>query len=98
MKLNLAKIIFFAKKGEKLQSFYVDILKLEILEELKFDWLLLKGGNCKIGLHKIGDQYRIETRHESGFNSNTKIVFEIDEDIHKIREQLLKANVTMREV
>jgi catechol-2,3-dioxygenase len=81
MKLNLDTIIVFVQNVEKLKSFYIDILKLDIVEETKSEWLLLKASNCKIGLHKIGDQYLDNNKEEFKFHNNTKIVFEVDEDI-----------------
>jgi len=38
MKLNLNTIILFVKDVNRLKSFYVDILKLEIVEEAQTDW------------------------------------------------------------
>ena len=81
-----------------LKQFYVDTLKLEIIEEFKSDWLLLKAGNYKIGLHKIGKQYLNTNKGSFTFDNNTKIVFEIDENIYEIREQLIKKNVTLQNV
>ncbi len=57
MKLNLDTIIIFVRNVDELKLFYVDVLGLELIEELKLDWVLLKAGNCKIGLRKIGQQY-----------------------------------------
>ncbi len=98
MKLKLETIIIFVQNVDKLKTFYVDILKLDIVEESKSQWLLLKAGNCSIGLHKIGEQYLDSNQAEFKFDNNTKIVFEIDENIHMIREQLIKENVSLREV
>ena len=78
MKLNLDTIILFVQNVDKLRSFYVDTLKLEIIEETNSAWLLLKAGNCNIGLHKIGDEYQENSKGEVRFHNNTKIVF-----IHK---------------
>lgn len=98
MKLNLDSIIIFVQDVGKLKHFYVDILKLELLEESTSEWLLLKAGDCKIGLHKIGDQYLENPKGESKFDNNTKLVFEIDQDINHFREVLLKQNVLLKEV
>lgn len=96
MKLNLDSIIIFVQDVDKLKLFYVDILKLDILEESKSEWLLLKAGNCRIGLHKIGDQYLEKDAFK--IDNNTKLVFEIDHDINEFREILLKQNVSLKEV
>lgn len=98
MKINLDTIILFAQSVDKLKSFYVDILQLEMLEESKSEWLLLKAGNCNIGLHKMGDQYTNKHQGEFKQDNNIKIVFQIDDDIHIIREQLLHKKIIMREV
>lgn len=98
MKLNLDTIILFVQSVDKLKLFYVNILKLDIVEEIESEWLLLKAGNCKIGLHKIGEQFLDGNKTEFKFDNNTKIVFEIAEDINKIREHLLGKKISMREV
>lgn len=98
MKLNFDSIIMFVEDVEKLKLFYVDILKLEIVEELPSEWLLLKAGNSNIGLHKIGKEYLDNSEGELKFHSNTKIVFETGEDIHQLREQLLNKGVKLKEI
>ncbi len=98
MKLNVDTIIIFVQNVDKLKSFYVDILQLDILEESQSEWLLLKAGNSKIGLHKIGDQYLDKSKGQFKFDNNTKIVFEVDEDINKVREQLVNQKVIMKEI
>lgn len=98
MKLNFETLIIFVQDVDKLKSFYVDILKLEVLEEFESEWLLLGSGNCKIGLHKIGAQYLEEGAAPFKFDNNTKVVFEIDEDIHQVRTTLLSEGVSMKEV
>ncbi|MES2778196.1 MAG: VOC family protein [Bacteroidota bacterium] len=98
MKLHLDSIIIFVQDVSRLKHFYVDILKLDMLEELQSEWLLLKAGNCKIGLHKIGNRYLDNTNEAIKFESNTKIVFEIEEDIYSLRDTLLKLNVPLKEI
>lgn len=98
MKLNVDTIIIFVQNVDKLKSFYVDILQLDILEETQSEWLLLKAGNSKIGLHKIDDQYLDKSKGQFKFDNNIKIVFEVDEDINKVREQLLNQKVILKEI
>lgn len=98
MKLNLNSIILFVQDVDKLKSFYAGILQLQVVEELASEWLLLQAGNCSIGLHKIGEQYTQKGHEAIKFDNNTKIVFEIDEDIHQTRERLLAQNVLLREI
>ncbi|HJW15981.1 MAG TPA: hypothetical protein VJ499_02625 [Flavisolibacter sp.] len=98
MQLKLHTIIIFVQNVDKLKTFYVDTLQLVIVEEIKSEWLLLQAGPCKIGLHKIGEQYLDKNKGAFKFDNNTKIVFELDEDIYKIRESLLNQKVLIKEV
>lgn len=98
MKLKLTSIIIFVQSIEVLRDFYVGILALEIIEEYGNNWLLLKAGECQIGLHKIGEQYLEENQEAFKFDNNTKIVFEVDEDLYVLREQLIAQQVTLGEV
>ncbi len=97
MKLNLSSIILFVQNADRLKAFYVGILKLDIAEESP-GWLLLKAGSCNIGLHKMGSQYLDTTKGEFKFDNNTKLVFEIEDNIHTVRQQLLDENIVMREI
>ena len=81
MKLNLDTIILYVQNIDQLKSFYINIFKLEKLEEYKSEWILLKAGHAKIGLHKIGDSYLDKSKGTFKLDNNTKIVFEVDEDI-----------------
>lgn len=98
MKLNLDTIILYVQDVNRLKSFYSTTFGFEILEEIESDWALLNAGNGKIGLHKIGDGYLTQIKSNYKFDNNTKIVFEINEDIHVTRQLLLDQNVTMREI
>lgn len=98
MKLHLDTIIIFVQNMELLKHFYVDLLQLDIVESFNEEWLLLNAGACKIGLHKIGDQYLDNTADSFKVETNTKIVFEIEEDIHRVRAGLLENNVLINEV
>ena len=98
MKLNLDSIIIFVRDVHEVKLFYTGILGLEIIEELKPEWVLLKAGNCKIGLHKIGHQYPGQSKGAFRADGNTKIVFETDDDIYKVRERLLLENVVIKEI
>lgn len=98
MKVNLDTIILYVQNVDRLKSFYMDVFKLEVLETYESTWALLKAGQGKIGLHQIGAQYWDESKGAFKFDNNTKIVFEIDEDIHEMRDQLLAQNVQLREI
>lgn len=98
MTLKLDTIIIFVKDLESLNDFYVDVLGLEIIEETPGQWLLLGAGGCNLGLHQIGEEYLDESNEDTTYETNTKIVFEIDGNIHVLRNDLLLKNVTIKEV
>lgn len=98
MKLNLDTIILYVQDVNRLKSFYTTTFGFEILEEYETEWVLLNAGNGKIGLHKIGGQYLAQIKSGHKFDNNTKVVFEINEDIHATRQLLLEQKVLMREV
>jgi len=98
MNLNLDTVILYVKNVDRLKSFYTNILKFEVIEEYQSVWALLKAGNGKIGLHKIGDQYLAKIVDGYKFDNNVKIVFEIDQDITDVRQRLLNQNVFMKEI
>jgi catechol-2,3-dioxygenase len=75
MKLQLDTIVIFVQNVDKLKLFYADILKLDIIEELKSKWLLLKAGDCKIELHKIGEQYLDDNKAEFKFDNKHENCF-----------------------
>jgi hypothetical protein len=76
----------------------VDVLGFEIIEETLSQWLLLGAGGCNLGLHQIGEKYLDESNKDTTYETNAKIVFEIDGDIHVLRNDLLSKNVTIKEV
>lgn len=98
MKVKLASIILFVQDIEILKGFYIDMLGMRILEEYPGQWLLLDAGGCEIGLHKIGEEYLKESSDKDAGETNTKIVFEIEEDIHAIRQQLIAKQIVVQEV
>lgn len=98
MKTNLSCIILFVEDVDKLKTFYIDDLNLELKEEISSEWVLLKAGQCDIGLHKTGNEYADNIDGCLQKESNTKIVFDIDTDIYLLREQLIIKNVSLREI
>jgi predicted enzyme related to lactoylglutathione lyase len=97
MKIKLDTIILFVRDVDKLKKFYAEIFKFEIVEELKAEWVLLSTGNCHIGFHKIGKEYLYKSDSDIKFESNLKIVFEVD-NICNLREELLFQNVRIKEI
>lgn len=98
MKLTLNRIILFVNNVDKLKKFYVDCLNLELIEEIASEWVVLKAGACEIGLHRVGEEYRVSEDEDFKVDSNAKLVFEIDEDIVKTRENLLRKGVHLLEL
>ncbi len=98
MVLKLETIIIFVQNVDKLKKFYVDIFGFKIIEETPSQWLLLKAGNCNIGLHKISQEYLEENQAAFKFDNNTKIVFETEDDIHTLRQELLSKDVKIKEI
>jgi catechol-2,3-dioxygenase len=94
MKLTIHTIILFVKEVDMLKSFYKDLLLLEVIEEIATEWVLLKAGSCNIGLHKMSDQFVPAAAGEN----NTKIVFEVAEELTVLREQLLSKNVSLGKI
>lgn len=97
MKLNFSGIILFVNSVDTLKSFYVDVLQLQVLEEIPSEWLLLQAGHCNLGLHKIGQQYASDVE-KGQFESNTKILFDTDEDIFSLRDKLILQRIKLNEV
>lgn len=98
IKVKLDTVIFYVQNVDNLKSFYTRTFNLKVVEEDQSIWALLEAGGCKIGLHKIGDKYLNESQQPFTFDNNTKIVFEINEDINGVRQQFINQNVAMREV
>lgn len=98
LKFNLDTIIFYVQDVERLKAFYSSVFNFKIVEEYESSWALLVAGSCKIGLHKIGEDYWDESKGTFKFDSNVKIVFEIDQDISEVRTRFVDQNVKMREI
>lgn len=98
VKVNLDTIILYVQNVDILKSFYTNIFSFTIVEEFQSVWALLESGSCKIGLHEIGDKYLDKSKPAFKFDNNTKIVFEIDQDINEVRAYLLGQQVQMREI
>jgi len=91
-------IIIFGQNIDRLKRFYIDILKLSLVEEIISEWVLLDAGNCRIGLHKVGKAFRQEKAPDFKVSNNTKLIFMVDEDIVELRNSLLHQKVTIREI
>jgi predicted enzyme related to lactoylglutathione lyase len=98
IKIKLDTIILYVQNVDRLKSFYTNIFNLKIVEEYESTWALLDIGNSMLGLHKIGDKYLNPSESPFKFDNNTKIVFEINENINEIRDHFINQSVIMREI
>lgn len=98
MTVNLNCIILYVQDVERLKMFYQNIFHLDVIEEYPLQWVLLKAGDCTLGLHKIGEQYMDDNTGVFKFDNNSKIVFEIQENISEVRSHLLAQHVAMQEI
>jgi predicted enzyme related to lactoylglutathione lyase len=94
--LTLDRIIIFGKDIEALKNFYQSTLKLELIEEIEKEWLVFKAGQTEIAFHRIGLAYRNDEPFEAG--GNTKIVFNVHQDLSDLRKVLIAKGVKMREI
>ena len=98
MKLTLGMVILFVKDINKLKIFYTESFQLVTVEETPGQWVALQAGSCQLGLHQIPAAYLEAAASESNCESNTKIVFDVNEDIISLRERLLKQNVQVKDL
>ena len=97
MKVKLETIIFYVKDIQLLKKFYTENFNLEVIQEDEI-WVLLNAGNVNIGFHKIGEKYLDKIAENHQFDNNTKIIFEVDENLEQIRNEFLAKNIPMREL
>lgn len=98
MQLKLDSIILFVSDLEKLTDFYHHVLGLTILENIPSEWVLLAAGSANIGLHKVGSAYADAVSNKTPDDSNIKIVFESEENIHQLRQRLTAKGVLLKEI
>ncbi|QEM06383.1 VOC family protein [Mucilaginibacter rubeus] len=98
IKASLDTIILYVQSVENLKTFYARLFNFPVVEEYDSVWALLDAGGAKIGLHKIGEQYSKKIKGNFKVDNNTKIVFEIGEDINQVRTGLIEQHVLMREI
>jgi len=96
MKPNLSCIILFVKDIEQVKAFYLSHFNLTIAEEIQLQWVLLKAGNCEIGLHQIAAEYIVAAATEN--ETNSKLVFDIDDEIYQVHQQMTKNSIAITEV
>jgi len=95
---TLNGIILFVKDVDRLKHFYIDHFNLEVAEETPSEWVLLQAGNCQLGLHRMGADYLKKDNSTEKIDNNTKLVFDIDEDIFITHEVLAEKNISLTEI
>lgn len=98
MTVSIDSIILYVQDVSRLKEFYTGIFGMEVIEEYGAQWVLLKAGPAKLGLHQAGQQYLENNNGTSRWENNCKIVFELQEDINTAREKLLAQKVMMKEI
>jgi predicted enzyme related to lactoylglutathione lyase len=91
MTTRLIRLIIFCGDVNRLIEFYQTNFKLTLTEEPSDNWAVLNAGHIEIAFHRIGQEYRTSDPTDFVAETNTKFVFEIDEDITTFRDTL-KAN------
>ncbi|NOT74222.1 MAG: VOC family protein [Cyclobacteriaceae bacterium] len=97
-KFTLGRIIIFGHRVDKLKSFYVENFGFSVTEETKDQWIVLNAGNVEIAIHKIGSGYEPKNGEQFRVESNTKLVFYINDNLEDFRQQLIDKGVAMKEI
>ena len=90
-------LLIYARNITTLKQFYTENFGLQVIEEDDV-WVLLSAGAATIGFHKIGEQYLHKMNPDRKIETNTKMVFEIDVAIEKVRNNFISKNIEMREI
>ncbi len=98
MRVFLYRIILFGLQIDKLKFFYMDNFQLSVIEEVKDEWVVLKAGQFEIAFHKIGHSFMTEGAEKFTAETNTKLVFSIEENLEAFREKLIDNGVSMKEI
>lgn len=98
MRTTLTRIILFAQDVSLLKNFYITHFKFELLQQIQNEWVVLKAGAIEMAFHKIGNDYETEEGKPFKAESNTKLVFEIKEDLTSLWQELINKGVALREI
>jgi hypothetical protein len=94
--LVLDRIILFGFDIKGLKVFYQSNFNLNLIEDIEDQWLVFNAGAIEIAFHKIGKQYKNDKPFKA--ESNTKLVFSINQDISDFRKTLIQNGVLMGEI
>ncbi len=98
VKFTLGRIIIFGHLVDKLKSFYVDNFNFLVTEEIKDQWIVLNAGQVEIAIHKIGQGYEPEEGKEFRAESNTKLVFSLNDNLIGFRQRLVDKGVVIGDI
>lgn len=94
--LKLDRIIIFGANIEALKNFYQSNFNLQVIEEIANEWVVFKAGSIEIAFHRIGLAYRNDEPFEAA--NNTKLVFNVHQDLNDFRDTLIAKGVIMKEI
>ncbi|WP_113652115.1 VOC family protein [Pedobacter namyangjuensis] len=94
--LKLNRIILFGNNIAGLKDFYQSNFKLELIEEIENEWVVLKAGQIELAFHSIGAEYRSEKDFKVA--SNVKLVFTLTEGLSDFRDKLITKGIMMKEI
>jgi hypothetical protein len=97
-KFSLNRIIIFGNLVGELKDFYVENFGFTIIEEIKDQWIVLSAGQMEIAIHKIGQGYEPNDGEKFRANSNTKLVFSLNENLDLFRKQLVEKGVVVGDI
>lgn len=98
MKASLSTIVLFVADVSLLRNFYVQHFGLPIVEEIPDSWVLLGADALQLGLHRIGEAYQMPEAAAVHYHSHTKLVFDVNEPLEQIEQQLLAARVVLKPI
>src|SRR5262249_16381005 len=91
------RIIIFCSDVTKLVRFYQDNFGLTVTGDPSKEWTVMNAGSIEIAFHKIAEQF-LPITGDFKVDTNVKLVFETDTDIHSFRGKLLGNKVDIKEV
>ncbi len=92
----LSRIILFGNDIPGLKQFYQSVFNLQLVEETADEWLVFKAGAMEIAFHRIGKAFRNDLPFRA--ESNTKLVFNINDDLYEFRKILIAKGVKMNTI
>ena len=98
MKVSLNSIILFVRDVERLKHFYTEFFGLHLTEEIKSEWVVLKAGAGELALHRIATDFSPDNENLIQYHSNTKIVFDVDEDLHLLHSKLAAHAIVIKPI